>query len=869
MGVVLLIVIVLGTVIAVSTQNSRLRRRRLAGRPAAPQGRHRRAEPYTGRPAPSNRPPMPPPYARSVPVRWRGPTATAPGGEDPAVLAAAWAPAGQTVCVGGFTIPGGLIYVAGRSTDAKRWPEPSLIDHSLPVGVGTTDDAGTPMGYKSYYSNITPACRAAYLHWLANGRCAPDADINYVFLYFFGLERRVLVDARHSPAVQGEREVLAAEIRRLMTIYGNNGGFAHYADGLLAVATPTGGQRRYLSTPPTRRDGWVLPFDLRLGIGQLIADGKPIPPDWALAWVRLHPDAWLRTPATRCVAEFDEAFTYRYRNQYGDGLHIRFDGTKLSHLYYPANPALDWQPVRIRSDIPDVAALTEPFAKLRELARDVCTDLDEYSRYLGRHPEGVGTAAALALLPPRLHRTPDPASQALLSWVDASLGSSNLVEVAGAELIARWPNPVAHRLTRSDAVLLARLLERYGVGLEPDVRFGGPALSSQMHAVLFRLAAGTVSMPTGQYTAAVAATPLAAAVAAADGTVADSERAQLETQITAAFGLSGDEHRRLRAHLAHVLRHPPTPNALRKQTAVFTEPQRRATGELLIAVAAADGVITQAEVGALTRLFPSLGLDLAEVYRSISALDTADTLTQLRTVGSRARDYAIPQPQADQETPAVILNPQVVAARLADSARAAAYLAQIFTDEKDPHADPATSMPTADTAVEAPHRLHEKVQLNEAASGTTPVPTADTSTQDDVGTQPVRSQTDQENPAVVLDPDLIAARLADSARAASYLAQIFTDEDTITPVAAAPHPDSGLAHIAGLDAVHSWLLRRLAERPLWARREFDTITAELGLLSDGALDTLNEAAVDITGEPVCEGADPVQLNRDAVEEMLR
>jgi hypothetical protein len=42
----------------------------------------------------------------------------------------------------------------------------------------------------------------------------------------------------------------------------------------------------------------------------------------------------------------------------------------------------------------------------------------------------------------------------------------------------------------------------------------------------------------------------------------------------------------------------------------------------------------------------------------------------------------------------------------------------------------------------------------------------------------------------------------------------------------------------------------------------------LGLLPDGALETLNEAAFEAVGEPVCEGSDPIEINRDAIEEML-
>ena len=739
--------------------------------------------------------------------------------------AAVWIPAGQTVFVGGFTISDGLFYLGRPETNVRqRWPEPSLVDASLSVDARMAVRTGTDVPYGTPYSDLTPVGRAAYLRWLATGRCAPDADINYVFLYFFGLERRVLVDGRYLPAAQREREVLTCEIRRLMSIYGSDQLFAHFANELLAVATPIGTQPRYLSPPPTWRDGWDLPFDLRLGIGQLIIDGKPIPPDWALSWVRLNPEAWLRTPATRCADEFAEVFLNRYRDKYGEGIRIEFDGAMLRHGYYPASSAIAGRPELVQCNIPNVAALEGPFAELREIARAACTDLDEYSRYLGRHPEAEGTAAAFALLPQGLKRNPDPASEALPSWANDCLGSSDLVAVAGSELIGRWPYSAAGKLTRSDAAVLARLLERYGVGLEPDVRFGGPVPASQRCVVLFRCAADAAPTPGGTYAAAVAVTQLAAVVATADGSIRDIERTQLERRVTSTFGLGSDERCRLRAYLAFVLRHPPMPGALRNQaeTANLTKAQQRGAAELLVAVACADGVVTQPEVDALAQLFPILGLDPAEIHSLVNLTSSEDALTPLRIAGNGAQDYVIPQyaqPNTDQENLAVVLSPRVVAARFAE------------------------------TALQRTASAGGRNYSIEQAAGL---------------------QASKEKPSVVLDPELIAARLVDSARAASYLAQVFADEDIIPSAPSSPErqPDGGHLSNAGLDAAHSQLLRRLALRPQWTRREFDTISAELSLLPDGALDTINEAAVDVAGEPICEGADPIQLNRYAVEEML-
>lgn len=767
MGVVLLIIIVIAIVAITSNRKGK---RHSAPRPTSstrPRTRSSVTRPTTPRPpTPPYRPPVTTPVAHDA-------TSLAAAGD------ATWVPPGQSVNIDGFTINGGLLYVGNGLTGAStRSADPALIDPRLPIDARRPDYAGSFMGYWPSYSDIKPACRAAYLHWLADGRYAPDAYIGYVFLYFYGLERRLLVDTQHSTAAQAEYPSLIAEVQRLLGIYAYNHSFRGYAERLLAVAMPHGDTPRYSSPPPQVQRSWELPFDLRLGLGQLIADGKPIPVEWALAWLRLHPETRLRTPATRCPEEFAQVFSQLYQKTFGDGMVVKPNRTMLGGGYVPASSGFAGQIASITSNVPDVATLSAPVAKLRELGEQTCADLDAYSRYLGRHPNAAGSAPALALLPTGIARPADAAAQALLSWARDSLGDSGHVDVGGAELIARWPNAEEGRLPKPEAVLLAQLLEREGLGLEPDVRFGGTSPTAATRVVLFRRAAQPVSTPSAGYAAAAAITQLAAVVALADGAAAEVETNAVTAHLTSAFDLVEDEQCRLRALLANVLTHPLTPAALRKRAAALSEQQRRDAGQLLIAVAVADGVVTPDEIDALTRLFTALGLDPAGVYRDVHALATnGDELAPMRTAGERAETFALP-----------------------------------------------------------------------------PKPGTDA----------------RNRSAVTLDPALVAARLADSARAATYLAEIFTDDDPAPTASARPvQPVARSARVAGLDAAHTTLLQRLAERPEWLRAEFESLTAELGLLPDGALDTLNEVAVDAAGEPVCEGSDPIEINDYAVEEMLR
>ena len=640
------------------------------------------------------------------------------------------------------------------------------------------------MGYWPSYAGIPPECRAAYLHWLLDGRRAPGAYIGYVFLYFYGLERRLLVDPQWSPAARAEQPALVREVERLLSIYGANGSFSGYASDLLRFLSLGRGPLRYLSAPPEQQEAWELPFELRLGLGQLAADAKPVPAPWALAWVRQHPAAWLRTPAERCPQEFDELFTRRYREQFGDGMMLDRGGPLLQAAYQPASPGINIRNLPAGQQTPDAGNAEAPLGKLRGLASAVCTELDAYSRYLGRHPGATGTAGALALLPPGLERPASAAAQALVNWARSSLGHSDQVTMPAADLLAHWSAAsAADGSPKAEAELLARALERSGIGMEPDVRFGGPAPAAPAQVVLFRRAAEVTTAPGAGYAVAATLIELSTAVALADGRLADAERTVIEQRVMSRPGLCEDERRRLHAHFTRVTAAPPSPASLRKHVTLLPADLRQEAGDLLLAVALADGRIDRAEVTRVNRYFDALGLDRPELGSYPQAAG-AGGLTSVRTAGAPSPGYAIPRPP------------------------------------------PKDNQPSA---------------------------------------------------GVVLDPELIKAKMAETEQAASLLAGIFTGEPTssFTAVTTAavpqgsPSPQAGSPLAPGLDDAHRSFLSCLAERPSWQRSEVASIAAGLGLMPDGALEIVNEAAFDVTGEPATEGSDPVEVNTDVAKEILR
>ena len=107
-----------------------------------------------------------------------------------------WVPSSETASVAGRDI-GGMVYVGTPpllNTYGYRDKCRAYIDPSLSVARTGTDKAGDGMPYWPGYSDISPQCRATYLGWLARGRADASYNPGYMFLYFYGLERRFFVD---------------------------------------------------------------------------------------------------------------------------------------------------------------------------------------------------------------------------------------------------------------------------------------------------------------------------------------------------------------------------------------------------------------------------------------------------------------------------------------------------------------------------------------------------------------------------------------------------------------------------------------------------------------------------------------------------
>ena len=681
-----------------------------------------------------------------------------------------WVPPGEPVTIVGRSIPGGMLYVGCVRHQSV---DPSFINPALPVNRAGMDRRGESMTYWPSYSTIAPSCRSAYLAWLSGGRTDPTFGVGYAFLFFYGLEYRLLRERELCAA--GEVEAILAEVERLLGLYGGVRSFRRYAGSFLAAMRTTLDTPRLYERPPLDLLGGPG-SELEIGLAQAAADGKPLPAAWALAWYLADGMTRVNHTQSRCPEEFARLFALRYRKAHGDGILLGAGRAKRAISYQPASSAFGGQ-TQIAAVLPAVDRRVVP-KQITAIGESCAQDLDGYARGSGRR--ATNELARIALLPAELlDEESDGRLTWLRDWLDETVPVDAPILVIAKDLLARWVEPIPAKLKKRDVTELAQVLGRLGYAIDPDPRFGGGQILATERIALMRLPVDASSVPSETFPAAALMIRLCAAVACADDEATRGERERVEEIADAMDGLEASERVRLRAQAVRLFETRATLGPIARRVAAFSPAARDRLGTMLVGVAAVDGRLSPKEIAVLTKVFTALGLDPAAVYQQAHA---------------RATD-TVP---ADE--PVVVRRP---------NARSGA---------RDYRIEPPT-----------PKRAPAGVQIDERA---------------------------------------LARKHAETAEVLAMLAPIFADEPS--PVAPAPPvPVAAPSDVPGLDARHAALLRRLVERSSWARADVEGVCEDLGLLPDGALEVVNDAAYEHAGGPVVEGEEPLVIDQEAFRSWSR
>lgn len=145
---------------------------------------------------------------------------------------------------------------------------------------------------------------------------------------------------------------------------------------------------------------------------------------------------------------------------------------------------------------------------------------------------------------------------------------------------------------------------------------------------------------------------------------------------------------------------------------------------------------------------------------------------------------------------------------------------------------------------------------------------------DDAGSTPAvgdqRTALPPQEAPFILDHNQIHQKQAESENVSEYLSQFFNPEEPENPQSlVAANSSAARFALSGLEPILFAFALRLASRAKWKRADAEALAASLGLMVDGALEHLNDAAHDEWDVLFAYGYDPIELSAEAIAGLAR
>jgi hypothetical protein len=623
---------------------------------------------------------------------------------------ATWQPPGTTVQIHGRTIPGGMLYVGSHVAGLwnGRPVEPALIDPHLKARQRQTYSYPRYNAYWQLlsYHKLSPNDRAQYLDWLTAGR-PENPTYEQVLLFLYGIERRIMFDARYDEQALEEIPALLDEVDRVV------GGFHSYSVSNLRIAASNlraAGQSRLpefdpTSIPPPMTSGsWEVPLAVKLALGTFALEHRPLPPSWAYSWAVSNPYSQLKTVERRCPQEFAEYFSRRYHETFGEGivLSARNYGDPLT--YRPLSPSFQ-RPLQVGPrDLPIVEAGMHGQAALTDLIRAVSTELEPFARTVltgqsttplsgyGVLPDDFGALSA------------NPRVAPLASALETALQERPHRLVEKAWLLSFFPE-MAAAPTPTQATGVSHLFQRLGFGIEPDpVEMRTPFLRAERVGI-YRIEFGSENYYDNlDLTAPLVLLSMWSYVAASDGAIAERTGTAVCDLLVAQSDLQPFEINRLHAHGAWLTQHAASLGDVRRRFDLVTDANPGAIARTITAMSLIDATMTPARIKALAKIYGVLGFTSEQLHADIHRMSTQHGALSQIIEGQHVAGFGIPSaPDPHQIT----LDTDRVSAVQAETASLTTLLHGVFSGETPAEEPAAPNHEPSDKADPFTHLLHQ------------------------------------------------------------------------------------------------------------------------------------------------------------------
>lgn len=501
-----------------------------------------------------------------------------------------------------------LIYATSKAY--KGAFDASLVDGSLSVASQTSPRC-QPLPYWPTYYDASPEQRKAYLDWLIGGRCDPKVELGYVFIYFYGLERRVLVDQEDFVSV-------ANEMIRLQPIYGASNSFRSYSARLMWLSLYLQSRQVDVSQELLERAiestiRWTDELiDYLLAI--FVSVARPIPAKLAILIAKNDRRSTSSVIVSRHEEQFSKLFESKFCERFPDGFYLKTSRQSKKIAYHPASGSLlrnfGWQDKL--PTIPNAMKITSQFKPVVEIWEQCIVDLKTYSR-VHRKSDGVITGEVYEALPPELREDDHPEFDSWLEIWERHVNAEGWPLVPISELAKLKRIEPRARLTKTQSKRIAQTAKAIGIGFVPDFEVTNRNYSWDEKVCLF-FEEANADRNNASYKPASALLRLGVSIAAADGNIDKVEMDFIDNHIEESFNLSDADSRRLECLTYLLSKCPDADNSITKSICEnLSQTNRKLVGEFLVGIASADQVLHPGEIRALKRVYRILEIPPSEL----------------------------------------------------------------------------------------------------------------------------------------------------------------------------------------------------------------------------------------------------------------
>lgn len=533
---------------------------------------------------------------------------------------------GTIVNLGYGGLADALVYATGGRFDQLR--DASLIELGLPVA--KESDTSERLGYWPSYRDCNPGQRAAYLQWLYGGRPQQVAELGYVFIFFYGLERRIVVDGQ-------DHECVARELLRLLGMFGQSNSFAGYATRLLWLAiylsVDCGGMPSDVISDAIRVTNRLRDGSLELYLAYLSKTEGQLKGEACYAWAEQDQRAMKSIVCVRHADKFKELFIRKVQDAFPEGVPFPSTTRNKAISYHPASSTLlsaPQQMVKVAGQMmPTLEPRRNPCSKLIQIWNNCIDQLKAFDRANRKATHEV-TSETYEALPIELRDGDHPELEHWNRLISRVTDEDGWALVSVNELARIKGIKERTSLTKSQTLSILNTADVLGFAIEPDCRINGKNFRWNEPIAVFNCEmAKCDDRSIEKFRTAAFLLELGLSVAVSDNDVDERELEAIENHIEAELDLTPDLSKRLSA-LRHLMiaKGPKLSTVPQTFLTALSKNQRKAIGSYLVSVAAADQVVTNKEKNVLRAAFQKLSLPLDVLAELLAPYESAKTEQQ-------------------------------------------------------------------------------------------------------------------------------------------------------------------------------------------------------------------------------------------------